>query len=296
MSDQIRGSLFALGAYGFWGVAPVYFKWLSNVPAPEILAHRVLWSFILLAVLIFARQNWGAVRDVLGTPTRFRWLILSGILVAGNWLLFIWALLNERMVESSLGYFINPLVSVVLGVLFLGERLRGLQFIAVALALIGVANEVLRLGSLPWIALALALSFGFYGLVRKRVAVDSISGLAIETALLLPLAIGYMLWVSHTGNLAFGRVDWKINGLLVLAGLVTTIPLICFGAAALRLPLSTLGFFQYLAPSMMLLLAIYVYGEPFQRSQAVTFAFIWTGLLIFTLESLYHMRRKAIVV
>jgi chloramphenicol-sensitive protein RarD len=296
VTENFKGGLYALGAYGFWGVAPIYFKWVKDVPALEILSHRVLWSFVLLTVLILLGRKRQTVRNVFGTPSKFAWLVVSGLLVACNWLLFIWALQNDRMVESSLGYFINPLVSVVLGVLFMGEKLRILQILAVLFALVGVANEVVSLGSLPWVAVSLALSFGFYGLVRKRVGVESMVGLAIETALLAPLSLGYLIWVYQSGELVFGQAGWQINGLLLLAGVVTTFPLVCFGAAALRLSLSMLGFFQYLAPSMMLLLALFVYDEPFRHGQIVSFSFIWLGLIIFTLENVYHGRRKAIAI
>jgi chloramphenicol-sensitive protein RarD len=289
MTLDRRGILLALVAYGSWGLAPVYFKVLEQATALEVVAHRVLWSAVVLVVLVHLRGQWPAL---LGLGRRqIAWLAVSGGLIALNWLLFVWAIFDARMLEASLGYYITPLVNVLLGVLYFKEWLRPAQKVALALAGLGVANEVVAVGLVPWMGLALAFSFGFYGLVRKRLALDSAVGLSIETALLLPLALGYLVMAAVVGDGAFVRAAPDELALLALAGPVTVLPLVCFAAAALRLPLSVLGFFQYLAPSATLLLAVFVYGEPFRPSQLVTFGCIWLGLLIFSSEALYHQRR-----
>ncbi|MEZ5559077.1 MAG: EamA family transporter RarD [Pseudomonadales bacterium] len=289
MSDQRAGVWFALAAYLFWGFAPIYFKLLDFATPLEIIAHRVVWSVVVLLGLIALRRQYGNLRRL--GARRVAWLALSGVLVSVNWGVFVWALLNDRMLETSLGYYINPLVNVVLGGLFLGEWLRPAQKVAVVLAMLGVVNEIVGVGVLPWAGLLLALSFGCYGLVRKRLGVDSAVGLGVETLLMLPLALGYLGWAWLHGGGALARGDTVELGLLAAGGLVTVFPLVCFAAAALRLPLSVLGFFQYLAPSITFLLAVFVYGEPFRLSQTITFGCIWLALVIFSTEGLYHHRR-----
>ncbi len=285
-----RGGVgFALAAYGFWGIAPVYFKFLTFATPVEVVAHRVLWSVLVLAALIWLRGQWRTVRRL--TRRQVGWLAVSGGLISFNWGLFVWALFDARMLEASLGYFINPLVNVVLGVLVFKEWLRPAQRFALVLAGLGVANEVVAVGVVPWVGLLLAMSFGLYGLVRKRLAVDSAVGLGLETTLMLPVAVAYLLVTSLNGEGTVVAGTSAELTLLAAGGLVTVIPLVCFAAAAVRLPLSVLGFFQYLAPSGMFLLAVFVYGEPFRPSQLVTFGLIWLALLIFSSEALYHQRR-----
>lgn len=279
----------ALAAYGLWGVAPVYFKWLGFADAVEVVAHRVIWSVALLALLLWLGGRWAAVARL--TRPQLAWLTLSGVLISANWLLFIWAVFAGRMLDASLGYFINPLVNVLLGVLFFKEWLRPAQRIALALAGLGVANEVVAVGVVPWVGLLLAGSFGMYGLVRKRLAVDSVVGLGVETTLVLPLALAYLAVTTLGGSGSLARGEPAQVALLSLAGPVTVAPLVCFAAAAVRLPLSVLGFFQYIAPSALFLLAVFVYGEPFRMTQLVTFGCIWLALVIFSLEALYHQRR-----
>ncbi len=271
-----------------WGVLPVYFKGVGFAQPMEIIAHRIVWAVVLLGVLVMLRRR-HSLRHL--QWSRVGWLTLSGALLAVNWSVFVWALLNERMVETSLGYYMNPLVNVLLGLLFLGERLRPVQVAAVLLAAAGVLNELLTVGVVPWVGLTLAVTFGFYGLVRKKIAVDAVAGLGVETLLLLPLAVGYLVWLSALGegSLAAGEVGEA--ALLALGGLFTVIPLVAFAAAALRLPLTVLGFVQYLAPTLTLLLAIFVYGEPFRASQAVTFGCVWVALALYSLEGLAHLRR-----
>jgi chloramphenicol-sensitive protein RarD len=292
-SDQFReqrtGVWFALAAYGTWGIAPVYFMLIAYATPVEIIAHRIVWSVLILGGLILARRQLFALRHL--NASKVRWLAVSGTLVAVNWGVFVWALHKDRMLETSLGYYINPLVNMLLGGLFLGERLRGWQKVAVLIASLGVCNEIFTVGVLPWAGLTLAFTFGFYGLVRKKLAVDATIGLAVETTLMLPLAIVYLVFLtlSGAGSLAVGNSSEIM--LLALGGIVTVVPLVCFAAAALRLPLTVLGFFQYLAPSLTALLAIFVYGEAFTFSKVVTFSCIWLALLIFSVEGLYHQGR-----
>ncbi|NIP15759.1 MAG: EamA family transporter RarD [Pseudomonadales bacterium] len=281
--------LFALAAYGFWGFAPVYFKFLEFAAPVEIIAHRIFWSVPLLLLLILVRRQLGAFLAL--RADQVAWLALSGLLVAVNWGVFVWALLNGRMLETSLGYYINPLVSVLLGVLFLGEWLRPAQLVAVALAAIGVVNEIVSVGVIPWAGLTLAVSFGFYGLVRKRLGVDSAVGLGVEAMLLLPLALGFLAYQLNAGQGALDRGARNEIAWLAASGLVTTFPLVCFAVAALKLPLTTLGFVQYLAPTITFFLAILVYGEAFRWEQSVTFGCIWAAVVIFSIESLYYQRR-----
>lgn len=283
------GILFALAAYLFWGFAPIYFKLLDFSAPTEIVAHRVVWSVLVLAVLIVVRRQLATLREL--NRKQIGWLAVSGALVSVNWLVFIWALLNGRMLETSLGYFINPLVTVLLGGLFLGEWLRPVQQLAVVLAALGVVNEIVAVGVLPWAGLTLAFSFGLYGLVRKRLAVDSAVGLGVETLLMLPIAAAYLIWGGWMGEGALARGDARQLLLLAAGGLVTVFPLVCFAAAALRLSLSTLGFIQYLAPSITFLLAIFVYDEPIRASQFLTFGCIWLALLLFSTESMVYQRR-----
>lgn len=291
-----QGILLAVGAYTMWGIAPIYFKTISEVSPLEILSHRVVWSFVLLAFLLHLGRRWRGVRDVIKSKKKMGFLLSTSILVGANWLIFIWAVNANHMLDASLGYYINPLINVVLGMLFLGERLRKLQWFAVALAACGVVVQLIAFGSVPVVAIALALSFGFYGLLRKKVSLEAQTGLFIETLIMLPAAAVYLLWIadSSTSNLMVNPMT--LNLLLIAAGIVTTLPLLCFTGAATRLKLSTLGFFQYIGPSLMFLLAVLVYGEAFTSDKAITFAFIWGALLVFSFDGLKTNRqsRKAV--
>ncbi|EKF9835279.1 EamA family transporter RarD [Vibrio cholerae] len=292
--DAKKGILLAISAYTMWGIAPIYFKALGAVSALEILSHRVVWSFVLLAVLIHLGRRWRSVVGVVHTPRKFWLLFVTALLVGGNWLIFIWSINANHMLDASLGYYINPLLNVLLGMLFLGERLRKLQWFAVALAAIGVGIQLVVFGSVPIVAIALATSFGFYGLLRKKIQVDAQTGLFLETLFMLPAAI-YLIWLADTPTSDMALNTWQLNLLLVCAGVVTTLPLLCFTGAAARLKLSTLGFFQYIGPSLMFLLAVLVYGEAFTSDKAITFAFIWSALVIFSVDGLKtgHAARRA---
>jgi chloramphenicol-sensitive protein RarD len=290
------GALFAAAAYGLWGATPIYLKWLAHVGAVEIVVHRVLWSALLLALLIWASGAGARLRAAIADRRTLAWLLVSSVLIGVNWLVFIYAVVAERVVEASLGYFVNPLVTLVLGMVFLGERLRPVQWLAVALALLGVVNEVVRFGDVPWLALALAFSFAFYGLVRKRLGLDAFTGLTVETWLLLPLALGWFAWMAAASGGLDGQVLRPAGemALLSLAGPLTMIPLLCFAAAATRLALGTLGFFQYIAPSLQLVLAVYLFGEAFHSLQWFTFVPIWAGLLLFSGHALHDIRRQRV--
>ncbi len=286
-----QGIFFALAAYFMWGIAPAYFKLIQQVPADEILTHRIIWSFFFMLALITLGRNWPKVRAACQNRKRLLLLAVTALLIGGNWLLFIWAVNNHHMLEASLGYFINPLVNVLLGMLFLGERFRRMQWVAVALAFTGVLVQLWQFGSLPIIGLGLAFSFAFYGLLRKKIAIDAQTGMLIETLWLLPVAAGYLFLFADSPTSHLSANPWSLNLLLVAAGIVTTVPLLCFTAAATRLRLSTLGFFQYLGPTLMFLLAVTFYGETVGQDKLVTFGFIWAALILFTLDALYTQRK-----
>ena len=282
--------LLAIAAYGMWGFAPMYFKLLLAMPAAEILMHRIVWSMLILVILIVVSKQLNKVKIALRDNKVLRTLLLSGILLAGNWLLFIWAINNDHLLDASLGYYINPLLNVFLGRVFLGERLRSLQKVAVGLAVTGVLILIISFGQVPWIALILAASFGIYGLLRKQVAVDSMPGLLIETAMMLPFAVLYW-WLYGSATSDMFNNDMGLNLILICAGIVTTAPLLCFTAAARRLMYSTLGFFQYIGPSIMFVLAVFLYAEPLYMARIVTFAFVWLALALFSFDS-YRAYRK----
>ncbi len=281
-----------LGAFLIWGFVPVYFKAIGHIPALEILAHRVVWTLVILTALVAAL---GRLREVVVSLTsrrRLGILLVTTMLVSSNWLIFIWAIQQDRLLEASLGYYINPLVNVVLGVAFLSERLNRWQGVAVLLAVIGVGAMMVGIGTLPWVALSLALTFGFYALVRKKADVDPLVGLLVETLLMLPAAALYLIWLSSTGTGAFGLHDWAMSVLLVCSGLVTGTPLVLVMYGAQRLTLSTIGLMQYLAPSIHFLLALLVYGESFSLTHLITFLFIWTGLTIYSWDAMARYRRE----
>ena len=283
-----QGGYFALAAYCIWGVAPIYFKLVGHVQPLEIIAHRVTWSAILLMAVLALSGKLGELRLPIKS---LGWLLLSAMLLACNWLIFVFAVLNDQIIDTSLGYFINPLVSVFLGIFFLGERLRPLQWLALSIAFLGVMIQLVVLGHLPLISLALAFSFGFYGLIRKNLNLPAVSGLALETLIILPFALGYLAWQQAQGALAFSNLSLETDLLLVLGGVVTSLPLLFFAGAVTRLSLTTVGIFQYLAPSLTLLLAVFYFEEPFNRVQFATFFCVWVSIVIFTTESLGYHRK-----
>jgi len=284
--EQRLGLAYGVAAYGFWGVFPVYLKAVRTVAVLEVLSHRIVWALAVLLAITAARGELSEVAAALRHRRALLVLGASTVMIAVNWGVYIFSVSHARILESSLGYYINPLVSVVFGVVLLGERLPPLTRAAVAAAAAGVAWLAFSLGQLPWISLALAFSFGLYGLLRKIAPVGALIGLTVETLLLAPLAGGYLAWTvarGHSGYLAGG--PW-IKALLLLAGPVTALPLLCFAGAARRLPLSTMGFLQYLSPTLQFLLAVLAYGERFGRGRAAAFLFIWTAVALFALDSL----------
>ncbi|EKO3854292.1 EamA family transporter RarD [Vibrio harveyi] len=287
-----QGVLLAIGAYTMWGIAPIYFKSIAEVSPLEILSHRVIWSFFLLAALLHFGRHWRSVRDIIKNKTKMMFLVSTAILVGANWLIFIWAVNSNHMLDASLGYYINPLINVLLGMVFLGERLRKLQWFAVVLAACGVLVQLIVFGSVPVVAIALAMSFGFYGLLRKKVSVEAQTGLFIETLVMLPAAAIYLLFIASSPTSNMLDNPMQLNTLLIAAGVITTLPLLCFTGAATRLKLSTLGFFQYIGPSLMFLLAVLNYGEPFTSDKAITFAFIWGALVVFSFDGLRNSRKS----
>ncbi|MDD9195354.1 EamA family transporter RarD [Aliivibrio sp. S3MY1] len=289
-----QGIFFALSAYTMWGIAPIYFKTISEVSPFEILSHRVIWSFFFLAGLLFLSKGWKTVANTLKDKRKMGYLMTSSVLIGANWLIFIWAVTADHMLDASLGYFINPIFNVMLGMIFLGERLRKLQWLAVVFAAIGVLIQLITFGSIPMVALALACSFGFYGLLRKKVAMNAQSGLFIETLVLLPIAATYLLFIADSPTSNFADNPMTLNLLLVAAGIITTVPLLCFTGAATRLKLSTLGFFQYIGPSLMFVLAVGLYDEAFSADKAITFVFIWGALMVFTADAVLFQKRKKI--
>jgi chloramphenicol-sensitive protein RarD len=284
------GVLCGAGAFVLWGIFPIYFKAVAAVPAPEVLAHRIVWSMVFVGGLITIRRRWPAVAAALANRRLLATLVLSASVVSINWVVYIWAVGEGRILGASLGYFINPLVSVVLGVVALGERLRTIQWAAVGLAVVAVGWQIVGFGTVPWVALTLAVSFGFYGLIRKVAKVDAFTGMFVETLVLSPLAVGYLVFVAVVGGGAFGRLGLQMDALLVAAGVITPLPLILFVAGAQRIRLSTVGLLQYIAPTGQFLLAVFLYDEPFTRDSLVTFALIWLALGLYTLDTLRHER------
>ncbi len=288
-----RGLILGLSAYIIWGLFPLYFKAVQSVPAVEIIIHRALWSALAGSLLLMLWKHPGWFKELRDNPQRLAILALSGTLIASNWLIYVWAVNNGRMLEASLGYYINPLINVLLGMLLLGERLRPIQWLAVALAATGVAQQVWQVGSLPWVSLALALTFGFYGLIRKKAPVAALPGLVVETWLLVPLALGWLLLNPQAQSLQPEVLHSSMIFWLAAAGPVTLVPLVCFNAAARHLPFATLGFLQYTGPTLVMLLAVFVYGEHLAAGTLITFCFIWAGLAIYSVDAWVNMRKRA---
>ena len=293
--DTRAGLAYGILAYGWWGLVPIYFKAVAHVPPLAVLAHRVVWSVAFLGIIIaLDRWRWLAVLDAMTRRSTLLPLIGSTVMVSTNWLLFIHAVESGQVLQSSLGYFMTPLLIVAMAVVVLKERLPAMQAAAIALAAVGVAYMTVRGGQAPWLALGRAGSFATYGLLRKLVPVSPVIGLTVETSLLLPPALAIAAWqlvgdVTRESPVA----SPSTYGLLVLAGIITTVPLIAFAAAARRLPLTTIGFLQYLAPTGQFLLAVFLYGEPFTRTHAISFACIWAGLALFTISSVNGYRARA---
>jgi chloramphenicol-sensitive protein RarD len=280
--------------YFTWGVLGLYFKSLSSVSPLEILSHRIFWSFILLTIIITFKHKWNEIIPILCSVRKLRIYAASAILISVNWGIYIYSVVSGQALEASMGYFIMPLVAVMLGGIFFAEQFTKSQTIAIMLALTGVAYQIWDFGKLPWIALSLALSFGVYGMLRKKAPADSISGLFIETLLLSPLALSYMIYSASQGDLAFLNSTTHIQTLLILAGPITALPLIMFAFAVRNLRYSTVGLMQYINPTCQFLVAIFIFNETFQITNLITFGFIWAGLLLYTQNILMHRAHKKI--
>jgi chloramphenicol-sensitive protein RarD len=290
MSSSRNGVYFAASAYLIWGLFPIYFKLVRAAPPAEILAHRIVWSVVFLVGVLMALRQWTWLSKALRQPKVLGIFAASAVLLALNWLTYIWAVNNDRVVDSSLGYFITPLVSILLGQMFLHERLRQIQWVAVALAVAGVVWLTVDARQLPWIGIVLALTFGSYGLLRKVASLGALEGLALETFILLPAAMGYGVFLVQTGASAFVRGDVSLQLLLLASGPITAIPLLMFAAGARRIKLATLGFLQYIAPSLQFMVGTLLYGESMSTSRLAGFAIIWIALIVYSVESLIAHR------
>lgn len=281
----------AVGAYLIWGLNPIYFKVVQAVPAFEILMHRMVWSFAFLLPIVVVMRRWPEFKSVVFNRRTLLILLSTTILVSSNWFVYIWAINTGRILQTSLGYYINPLINVLLGMVLLGERLRRAQILAVCLAAVGVIYLTVEIGVLPWIALFLAVSFGFYGLIRKVAPVNALVGLTVETMLLSIPATAYLLYLHVDGGGAFLQGSPRLDILLMCAALVTALPLLLFTTGARKIHFITIGILQYIAPSCTFLLALFIYDEPFRGAQLLTFALIWLALAIFTADMVIHQRR-----
>lgn len=287
------GFLYATAAFSIWGLFPLYFRLIPDVAPFEVVLQRSLWSLLFLAALLTGLKRWGWVAQVAAQPRKLPLFFFSALLLATNWMIYVYAIQSHQVVEASLGYFINPLVNVLLGVLVLRERLGVVKWIAVALAAFGVAWLTWQLGQLPWIALVLALSFGIYGLVRKTSSLGALEGLALETMLLAPLVLPLLLWWTLTQNGVWAQGELGTAGWLVLSGPLSALPLLFFAMGARRLPLATVGLVQYLSPTIQLLLGVWVFHEPFSSSRLVGFAFIWAALALVSADALRQGLRSS---
>jgi len=280
-----KGILNGLSAYILWGFFPIYWKLLQSVPALEVIGHRIAWSFVLLVGVLLLTRQWKDFRAAALVPKVIGIYAIAGVLLTINWLIYVWGVNSGFIVETSLGYFINPLISVVLGVVFLKERLRPVQWIPVGLAAVGVGYLTITYGRLPWIALSLAFSFGIYGLVKKLAPLGSLYGLTLETALVFPVALIYLVGVDLAGSGSFLHQEVLTNILLIGTGVVTSIPLLMFASAARQIPLTMIGILQYIAPTIQFLIGVFLYHEPFDQSRLIGFSLVWLALIIFWVEN-----------
>ncbi|HEV2345671.1 MAG TPA: EamA family transporter RarD [Actinocrinis sp.] len=290
--DERKGLIFGLVAYGLWGLFPLYWPLLKPASATEILAHRMAWSLLVIMVILAVRRDLSWIGQLRRTPRKALLLVLAATVVSVNWGMYIWAVNKGQVVETSLGYFINPLVTVLFGVLILHERLRPLQWAAVAVGAASIAELVIGYGHVPWIALILAFSFGSYGLFKKLASVPAVESMAVETGYQFIPALGYLAFLQAQGTATFGHTRWITTVLLACAGLVTVIPLLCFAAAANRLPLSTMGLLQFLAPILQLSCGVFIAHETVPGTEWIGFGIVWIALALFTYDSLQHSRSK----
>ena len=296
MQEEKKGILSALGAYIIWGIFPLYWKGLQHVASEEVLAGRVIWSFILTLIFVVILKQWKMLlvdfKQLWQHPKSFWLLVTAAYLISLNWFLYIWAVNNNHIVESSLGYYMNPLVSVLLGIFFLKEKLSKAQVMSFIIAAIGVLILVISYGQIPWLSFGLALTFGVYGLLKKKVLVDATRGLVLETFFILPVAVAYYVYVYFHGNISFLHTDIKTDVLIIGTGIVTAVPLILFATGAQKIPLYLVGFIQYVSPTIMLFLGVIVYGESFSGIDLLSFSFIWVALILFSITKIIEVRKS----
>lgn len=285
------GTLCAISAFVWWGLSPIYFKLIGHASPFEIISHRVIWSVLLLTLVLVVQKQLHTLKSIIKDRQKLLFLLAGAILIGGNWLIFIWAVTNGQILETSLGYFITPLVTVLFGFMLFRELLSQAQWIAVSIACLGVIIELIQLGRLPWIALILATSFACYGAIRKKAQAPAVAGLALETLILLPVALVYCIYSNYTSQTVF-TASFYDGFMLSLAGVVTTIPLLLFTAAATRIPLSTLGFIQYIGPTITFFLAIVIYQEPLSLTRLFSFSLIWLALALFTFDGWNRLRKQ----
>jgi len=292
-SEKTKGFIYGLLAFTTWGFLPLYWKMLSQIPASETLAHRVLWSFVLVTCIILVLRKLGSLKQYLSDKKKLMIITICSILISTNWFVFIWAVNSNQVIEVSMGYYILPLVSVFLGVVFLKEKITLWQCLAVAMALIGILIITVEYGRVPWIALVLAITFGLYGLAKKLLKAEPLSGLALETAIITPIAIGYIIFLQlqGVGTLGLGENALAITLLLIGAGVVTAMPLLWFAESAKRIELSTIGFMEYIAPTITLLIGIFVFHEDFTRTHLISFIFIWIAIAIYSITKYLSFRK-----
>jgi len=286
-----KGMVYGIGAYVLWGFFPIYWKFLHHVSAFQVIGHRIAWSFVILILYILVTKKWDDFRAVSFNKRTVAIYVVAGILLSINWLIYVWGVNANFIVETSLGYFINPLLSVLMGVIFLRERLRPSQWIPVTIAAIGVGYLTFVYGRLPWIALSLAFSFGFYGLVKKLAPLGSLYGLTLETASVLPIALIYLTYVQVDGTASFLHDGLTTDFLLACSGIVTSIPLLMFASAAKQIPLTMVGILQYIAPTLQFLIGIFLYKEPFDHAHLIGFSIVWVALVLFWLENFLSQTR-----
>ncbi|MGE7918580.1 EamA family transporter RarD [Viridibacillus sp. NPDC093762] len=296
MQEEKKGILSALGAYIIWGIFPLYWKGLQHVASEEVLAGRVIWSFILTLIFVCIMKQGKMLlvdlKQLWQHPKSFWLLVTAAYLISLNWFLYIWAVNNNHIVESSLGYYMNPLVSVLLGIFFLKEKLSKAQVMSFIIAAIGVLILVISYGQIPWLSFGLALTFGVYGLLKKKVLVDATRGLVLETFFILPVAVAYYVYVYFHGNISFLHTDMKTDVLIIGTGIVTAVPLILFATGAQKIPLYLVGFIQYVSPTIMLFLGVIVYGESFSGIDLLSFSFIWVALILFSITKIIEVRKS----
>ena len=296
MSEQKQGVLFAAGAYLMWGLIPLYWKQVQYVSSLEILAGRVIWSFIFTALFILIiKQRKHLIEDIKTLWTRqlqFWLLFVASLIISVNWGVYIWAVNNDHLLQASLGYYINPLISVLFGLIFFKEKLSGATILAVIIAAIGVGYQAILGGTIPWVSLTLALTFAFYGVLKKKIPMDATRGLAIETLFILPIAIVGYIYLMQTTDIAFLHVDMKTNLFLIGSGIITALPLVLFAKGAQKIPLYLMGFIQFLSPTMSLIIGIFVFKEPFTMTELFTFGCIWLAVMIFSAEKLIEARKR----